>query len=213
MRARHKRGVKERNLCEEYEWHHAASNPIGLTSWIWKGCVRHWKPQVMGDRQPCSLVLIKGWKKEQVRQCLGFCTAYFQSWLVFKSAVQNPKHCPTCYLFSSLSPNLFLGFFITCTHTVEWVFNVLPGLGDFGRQVALGVEMLRRGRRAGVALGRENGDRDKEWRNQMLIEWDISFKNGFGTQRLSPNTAPRPRISNWRQSMLRMTLQPDSVRP
>ena len=30
----------------------------------------------------------RGAKKEQVRQCLGFCTADFQSWLIYKSAVQ-----------------------------------------------------------------------------------------------------------------------------
>ena len=36
---------------------------------------------------------IKGCKKEQARQCLGFCTACFWSWLVYESAVQKPKHC------------------------------------------------------------------------------------------------------------------------
>ena len=36
-----------------------------------------------------------GCKKEQVRQCLSFCTADFWSWLVYESAVQKPKHCLT----------------------------------------------------------------------------------------------------------------------
>ena len=40
--------------------------------------------------------VIKGCKEEQVRQCLGFCTADFWSWLVYESAVQKPKHCLTC---------------------------------------------------------------------------------------------------------------------
>ena len=43
----------------------------------------------------------KGSKKEQVRQCLGFCTSDIWSWLVHESAVQKPKHCLT---FSFLHP-------------------------------------------------------------------------------------------------------------
>ena len=36
---------------------------------------------------------MKGCKKEQVRQCLDFCTADFWSLLVYESAEQKPKHC------------------------------------------------------------------------------------------------------------------------
>ena len=38
-------------------------------------------------------IIGKGCKKEQVWQCLGFCTADLRSWLVYESAVQKPKHC------------------------------------------------------------------------------------------------------------------------
>ena len=44
----------------------------------------------------CS-VTGKECKKEKVRNCLGFWTADFRSWLVYKSAVQKPKHCLTCF--------------------------------------------------------------------------------------------------------------------
>ena len=40
--------------------------------------------------------IIRWCKKEKVRQCLGFCTADFRSWLVHESAVQKPKHCLIC---------------------------------------------------------------------------------------------------------------------
>ena len=48
--------------------------------------------------------MTKGCKREQFRQCSYFCTADFQSWLVYKSAVQKPKHCLTC----SFLPPLFM---------------------------------------------------------------------------------------------------------
>ena len=38
------------------------------------------------------LVHRQGVQKEQVRQCLGFCTAYFRSLLVYKKALQKHKH-------------------------------------------------------------------------------------------------------------------------
>ena len=38
----------------------------------------------------------QGVQKGTGRQSLGFFTADFQSWLVFESAVQKPKHCRTC---------------------------------------------------------------------------------------------------------------------
>ena len=42
-------------------------------------------------------LMIKGCKKEQIRQCLGFFVQLkFRSWLVYKSAVQKPKHFLTC---------------------------------------------------------------------------------------------------------------------
>ena len=34
-------------------------------------------------------------RKSQVRQYLGFCTAYFLSLLAYESPEQKPKHCPT----------------------------------------------------------------------------------------------------------------------
>ena len=51
----------------------------------------------MGDVEASSAETTnKGCKKEQVRQCLGFCTADFWSLLVYESAVQKSKHCLTC---------------------------------------------------------------------------------------------------------------------
>ena len=59
----------------------------------------------------CTSLLFLHINKEQVRQCFGFCTADFRSWLVYESAVQKPsyllawqkpKHCPTL-LFALLA--------------------------------------------------------------------------------------------------------------
>ena len=53
---------------------------------------RHQAPIVFEGEE----LMIKGCKKEQVRQCLGLCTAYFRSWCVYESAVQKPKHYLAC---------------------------------------------------------------------------------------------------------------------
>ena len=39
---------------------------------------------------------------EQVRQCLGFCTADFLSWLVYESALQKTQTLPNLFLFAHL---------------------------------------------------------------------------------------------------------------
>ena len=41
------------------------------------------------------IVISRGSEKSQIRQYLGFCTAEFWPLLVYESAVQKPKHCPT----------------------------------------------------------------------------------------------------------------------
>ena len=45
--------------------------------------------------QGVEWLMARGSEKSQVRQCLDFCTAYFQSSLACESAGQKPKHCLT----------------------------------------------------------------------------------------------------------------------
>jgi len=60
--------------------------------------------------QGVEWLMARGSEKSQVRQCLDFCTAYFQSSLACESAGQKPKHCLT-WDFSQ--PLLMAGWLIT----------------------------------------------------------------------------------------------------
>ena len=51
---------------------------------------------------PTSGVVTRAERNSQVRQCLGFCSADSLANKHKKSAVQKPKHCPTCDFLSAL---------------------------------------------------------------------------------------------------------------
>ena len=49
-----------------------------------------------------TIIISRGDRKSQVRQCLDFCTADSWSSLAYESAEQKPKHCLSCDLISAL---------------------------------------------------------------------------------------------------------------